>query len=609
MKWIPFVGLFLLIGLPQHTEAQQLLMRLGDYNFKKGDYEGAAEIYERILDKHDTYAPATIKLAETYKKLNDLINAEHYYRESLQYPEAPHIMMLEYAQILQKKNKCKIAKIWYNKYAALYPNEERAQLLKRSCDYQEELMQKNAELYEVRSLWFNSASSDFSPTYFQDGIVFVSDRPVDPLAQGWIARNSEPVFNLFKVRTAPIDSSSFSVCNYMYVDPVLLPSPINSIYHEGSIAFSPNGKEAFLTRSGIVEEGFVTKGSNHLQLYQTRMFQNEWTEPELLSFNGKQFSIAYPALSYDNKYLYFASDMPGGYGGMDLYRVERIENRWGDIINLGPNINTEGDEVFPTLDATGRLYFASDGQIGLGGLDVYGVEEIAENDWSFPDNLGFPINTPSDDFGLIINEEGTCGYFSSNRTGSNDNIYSFSRPTASIQVIVYNDRTGELLPDALVKDSCTQNTLYTNVIGKAVFDVPLSRCCTFTATLEGYERKQMERCTENLFYGDEVTLEIPLRQRLSFGLTGIVFDQYTGLPLSNATVYLIKEGSNQPTATLVTTISGRFTFDLEEKACYSIQVTHGDYKSKKQEDICTMMDRSEVLLAKVYLDSNKEADE
>ncbi len=605
MKWIPLVGLLIGLSLPQLVEAQKMLMRLGDYNLKQGDYKGAAEIYEKVLDKYDTYTPAIFKLAVVYRQLNDLGNAEHYYRESLQYPDAPPTMMLEYAQILQKNNKCPTAKIWYDKYAKLYPNEERAQLLKRSCDYQNELMKKNADIYEVRSLWFNSAANDFSPTYFEDGIVFVSNRAVDPLSQGWIARSGAPVFNLFKVKTAPIDSTSFSMCDFMYINPELLPVPINSIYHEGSIAFSPNGQEAFLMRSGVVEDGFSAKSSAHLQLYYTQLLQNSWIEPTLLPFGSPQYSIAYPALSPDNKYLYFASDMPNGYGGMDLYRVERIDDRWGTITNLGSNINTEGDEVFPTLDAAGRLYFASNGQIGLGGLDIYSVEEVVENDWGFPENLGFPINTSADDFGLIINEEGTCGYFSSNRTGGNDDIYSFSRPTANIQVVVYDERTGELLRRAQVQDSCTQDVLFTNVVGKAVFDMPLDRCCTFIATREGYHSAQVEGCTKALFYGDEVTLEIPLRQQLTFKLTGIVFDEYTGLPLNNSTVYLTKDGVPKSTITVVTDVSGRFTFALEEKACYSIQATHAGYKSKVQEGYCTEMDYSETLATKVYLNEQK----
>ncbi|MEL6944642.1 MAG: hypothetical protein AAFO82_18450, partial [Bacteroidota bacterium] len=494
----------------------------------------------------------------------------------------------------QKNGKCGLAKKWYSRYAEEKPDDMRGQLLKRSCDYQEELMTKNAAFYEVRRLWFNSTGDDFSPIFYQDGLAFTSDRQNDQFTRRSVGWNDRPFFDIFTLRMAPSDVNISTVCNYIYTKPKSFEEPINSKFHEGSVVFSADEQEVFITKSGIIEDGFTTKGTNYLQLYYSRIVRGEWTIPELLPFNGEQYSIAHPALSPDGKYLYFASDMPGSYGGMDLYRVERIQNRWGEIINLGQLINTEGNEVFPTCDHAGRLFFASDGQIGLGGLDIYFTEEIQFSSWSIPENMGYPINTISDDFGIIFNNEGTCGYFSSNRAGGTggDDIYNFVKQSASMQVLVYDERTGMPITSAVVEDVCGKQSFATNANGKIVFDMPLGRCCEFKANILGYHPNSSEGCTTNLSPGEEVFVQIPLRSELVFNIIGTVFDEYSGLPISDTRIELESDCGENPIISTTTDATGRFNFSLKEDCCYYIRATHDRYQTRIREGLCTKMEYS-----------------
>lgn len=609
MKPIRYYLFFLFLLVCFSGRSQNMLMRLAAHHSKQKNYADAVEIYKKVLEKYTNHPQATIQLAEAYRKMNQEEEAIKWYKIAVSLEEAPSITKLRYAQLLQKTNQCAIAKIWYERFADENPDDNRGQYLRRACDYTEELKNKNDGVYVISELWFNSDADDFSPSFYEDGLIFTSDRPLETLSQRSAAWDDRPFLNLFKVKIAPLDTAALTSCTYMHTKPIVLEEPLNSKFHEGSAVFSPDGKEVFITRSQIAEEGFTPKGSDRLSLYHAKKLLDRWTIPEPVSFNGDNFSIAHPALSPDGRYLYFASDLSPNRDDMDLYRVQRYGNgtRWGEIENLGDFINTEGNEAFPTFDAAGRLFFASDGQIGLGGLDIYAAEELEEGIWSIPENMGAPINSTADDFGIIFSQEGTCGYFTSNRQNKNkgDNIYSFSKTTANMQVLVYDDRTNEPLKGVQVRDSCTQNVFFTNTQGKVVFDMPLERCCTFFAALDGYDKNNIEGCTNRLSSGDQTFIEIPLRQQLTFELTGIVFNQHTGLPLDQANVYLTDECTAH-TQTTRTDASGRFTFALQENCCYFIQTTHKDFESKVQEGYCTKMEESKVFVTKVYLENGKK---
>lgn len=591
--------IFLLVA--SATMAQTVLMRLAQNYMDNQEYEAAIEVYQKVLEKNDELE-AKINIATAYRQLQDFKSAEHWYLQIVQEQGIEPIHYLHYAQILQRNSKCGIAKRWFERYAETVPDDTRGQYLTRACDYQEELLTKNQALYQVQKVWFNSAMSDFSPTFYNNGLLFTSNAYEDPIAKRAASGDKQPFLRLFYLQMAPSDSDDAisTTCNYVYGQPLPFESMINSKYHDATATFSKNEQEIFFTRSGVEEASGL--GTQTLQIFHAKKIRGEWTTPELLPFNGISYSAAHPTLSPKDDYLFFASDMPGGFGGMDLYRVERVGNRWGQPINLGRAVNTEGNEVFPNCDSKGRLFFASDGHIGLGGLDIFVAEEQEDGRFGLPDNLGNPINSLDDDFGIIFNNEGTCGYFASNRQGGkgSDDIYAFVKQAATLQITVYDSRTKLPLPAATVEDACTNTAFKTNSTGNVVKDMLLNRCCSFTASSDGYEPNLMEACTNDLTPGASLELAIFLKKQLKFTIEGTTFDEYTGLPISNAKIIFKNKCANTE-ENYSTNAFGRYTFSLSEDCCYELIITHPSYSNSVVAEYCTKgLSESRIFLGNAY---------
>ena len=201
--------------------------------------------------------------------------------------------------------------------------------------------------------------------------------------------------------------------------------------------------------AGVIGKSTID-GIVKLKIYQ-QVKNNDgiWSAPTEFDYNGNDYSTGHPSLSADGKNLYFASDRPGGYGGTDIYVCTKINNNWSAPQNLGAEINTEGNEMFPYISNTNTLYFASNGKPGLGGLDIFS-STINNDKCSTPENMGYPINTDKDDFGLITNSNSADGYFTSNRKGSDD-IYSFIKNCTLLKGIVYDEKTLKPIDAASVK--------------------------------------------------------------------------------------------------------------------------------------------------------------
>ena len=598
---------FLFLGFANVAYSQGVLMRIADRQMQNLNYQAAIESYKKVLEKKDI-RDAKINIAEAYRKLSDTHNAEQWYTQVVQMSNIKIENYLYYAQMLQRNGKCEQAKKWFKRYAEAAPDDTRGQYLARSCDYVEELMTKSANRYDVKRLWFNSENDDFSPTYYRDGLVFASERNTEKYVKRSSSWSDKPFLKLFFIQmlSSSVENPNLPACEFIYSQPKLLSEDLSSRFHEASAVFSADEKEVFFTRSTTGNELGVTKSRatlpvHRLQLYHSEKVGESWSNPQRLPFNGLAYSCAHPTLSKDGRFLFFAADIPGGYGGMDIYMVERIGKRWGQPTNLGNQINTEGNEVFPSMDNSGRLFFSSDGQIGLGGLDIYFTEEIEPDIWSAPENLGFPLNTIADDFGITFNIEGSCGYFSSNRAGGTggDDIYTFTKQSASVKVQIVNAETQKPINGVTVEEDCNDDAFITNANGIVVFDLAPSSCCTFKAEIEGFYPIGIQKCLENL---EANSILIEMKPRLNFGITGVIFDQRTGLPLSGAKVELLTDcGDPTPYATQ-TTANGRFDFPIRSNCCYSIRATHNNYRVSTQEGHCTRgLNKSKNLKTKVYL--------
>ncbi len=275
------------------------------------------------------------------------------------------------------------------------------------------LYEKGGEVTVINTTKINTSSLEFSPAYYQNGIVFVSSRN----QQGKIDKQiNETYFELFY---SDVDATGMP----------LSPSPFSvrwsDAQHEGPVTFDREGRVLYFTSNSIHKKNDDKKVA-HLKIYEAIKGQNDWKDVRALSFNSDNYDCAHPTLSADGKKLFFASNMSGGYGGMDLYFVEKTPTGWSAPINLGSDINTAGNEIFPFIHSSGNLFFSSNGYDGFGGLDIFMID-ISSRKWGKVTNLGEPFNSPADDLGLILNPEGNRGYFASSRDGGagKDDIYLF----------------------------------------------------------------------------------------------------------------------------------------------------------------------------------------
>ena len=265
----------------------------------------------------------------------------------------------------------------------------------------------------------NSSALEFSPSFYGNGMVFVSSRKrsgeVDKIT-------GETYFELFY---ADFDEDG------MPIHPAPFSAEINSDRHEGQVSFTKSSDKMYFSRNSI-SKGVPQAGKDdtvRMRVYEAFKGTYDWERVRPLPFNNLNYSCMHPSLNYDGSRLFFASNMPGGYGKMDIYFVDWDGTKWTDPINLGPEVNTPGNEVFPYAHDNGALFFASTGHRGLGGLDIYMID-LSGDEWGNVINLGQPYNSKADDFGLILDKESTRGFFSSNRNGGlgKDDIYVFEAP-------------------------------------------------------------------------------------------------------------------------------------------------------------------------------------
>lgn len=411
-------SLFFIFDNPS-IHAQSNLLKRANVLYEQFDYIKAIELYKKVINKDKKNKEAIQKIAHCYRHTSDTRKAEHWYKKAIRYSSEENILKFYYAQALMSNQKYEDALTWFEKYTELSPKDSRGWRFVESCSNIQEYL-KDSALYTVQRMPFNSAESDFGPTFFQDGLVFASSRFENSLERRsqW---TGESYVDLYF--TQPI--------NRTWTPPAKLVGKANVPFHEGPAVFSTDGSLMYFTRN-VGKSRAKKTGLVNLKIFQATWNGQKWHQIEALSFNDDDYSSGHPALSFDGKTLYFTSDMPGGFGGKDLYVSYLNHNQWSAPQNLGPNVNTEGDEMFPTIHEDGTLYFSSNGLGGFGSLDIFATI-FEDGEWQVT-NVGFPINSARDDFGLVLNTDKTYGFLASNRVGSqkrSDDIYSLTAKVAA----------------------------------------------------------------------------------------------------------------------------------------------------------------------------------
>jgi len=436
--------------------AGQSSLKRADRYFNEFNYPKAVVFYQKALDSNPKKGKHIAqRLATSNRMLLDFEEAVRWYGKLVQYKDVEPVNYFYYAKMLESNGEYEAAKVWFEKFAEQLPSDSRAKTHKKySLEEITSLLEKK-ENYQIYPISINSPNNDFSPAIYGSKVVFVTNRDNTPLVKRDYVWDSQPFLDIY-VADQTDDGD--------LVDPNPL-KELNSVYHEGPMTFTSDMKHIYFTRNYVKGRKQI-KGINNttnIKILSAKASITEdgdenWTDIETLPFNSKDYVCQHPAITPDDKKLIFASDRPGGYGGMDLYIVERNLLGWSNPKNLGPKINTSGDEAFPYVSTEGDLYFASNGHLGLGGLDIFKAKS-SDTGYAKVENLGYPINDSKDDFGLVLNETSGVGYFSSNRDGGKgrDDIYRFmilnkkkEEKKEALEIFVYDQVSGEGLTQAVV---------------------------------------------------------------------------------------------------------------------------------------------------------------
>lgn len=404
---------------------EERLVNKANEQYQNYSFSPAIDIYKRILDKGYTSADLLKKLGNSYYFNADYNEASKIYKRLVdEYPsEVAPEFYFRYSQTLKSLGDYENSNLAMAKFIELTTEDVRAKAFEGEKNYLEEI-KKNSGRYNLTSFSYNSPYSDFAPSFYKEGVIFSSDRDTGNLARYRHTWNSKDFLDLYKVN---VDSASMDVVTKFG-------EKLNTRLHESTSITTKDGNTLYFTRNNFVEGKYVKdeEGVIRLKIFKAILKDGVWSDIKELPFNSDSYSVAHPALSKDEKTLYFASDMEGSLGESDIFKASINEDgSFGTPMNLGNNINTEARETFPFITSEDVLYMSSDGHPGLGGLDVFATTIKNDKYDGAIVNVGEPINSKMDDFTFIFNEDSRKGYFASNRADGQgaDDIYALVETT------------------------------------------------------------------------------------------------------------------------------------------------------------------------------------
>ena len=575
--------LILLLCVVFQATAQDNLLKKANKCFLHFDYPEAAEYYKKVLARNDDTPEAKIKLAEAYRLMNMPIEAEYWYEQVVQLPESEPIHWYYYGQALKANGKFEDAKQAFMQYAQLVPADTRGLRQVEACD-QANYFLTDPGIYNVKITNVNSGRADFGPAFYKEGIVFASEEDSKDPEYNW---REQPFLDLFYSPQSGDNCASLG-------NKEEFKGKVNTWVHEGTVSFTNDFGVMYFTRNNYYKGkiGYDTEEevpTVNLELYEARALNDDkWGDIRPFPYNSDDYSVGHPALSADEQVLYFISDMPGGYGETDIYVSYRSGDSWGTPENLGPEINTEGREMFPFISKDNTLYFSSDALPGLGGLDVFTASLLGDGTWSQPENLRYPINTNGDDFSFIIDENNEQGYFASNRPGGSgdDDIYCFSKLTSIMtgRVVLCSD-PDETVEGAEVELYENNQLMQRRKSGRnGAFSFPISPGKEYrvVASKDGYEPGEQEVSTFNI-NGSEVVVQVCLGQEGGDGdndefcyVMGRIYDEESNAGVAGAVVKLKNSETNEE-ETFVTGSDGVYEFQLNPESTYVLYATKESY--------------------------------
>lgn len=625
----------------------QALLKQADRQFDRLAYSNAIELYEQALNRTELSETERLsvlsKLGYSYWQVRDMPNTERVYRTmlgSLKEPKLEYIpCYLYYAQALASNGKYKESQEVYELYSKYQQDDKRGKQFSKL--YQDvSILSRNAGNYKVEFLEINTANAEFSPMYYKEGLVFVTNKRQGNALKRVFSWDNSSFLDLYYMPDATVMGETVASLGGAsenrkkkktkrfrtlgeddYTAPTANDSKtlgfntgfsgqndsnreesgsfetkqfaqtLNTKYHEGPVTFTKDGAKVFFTRNNYNKGKYreSSDGVNKLKLYVAGERKGDWGEAQELPFNSDEFSTGHPALSPNDQLLYFASDRPGGFGGTDLYVSRLTDGKWSEPVNLGKDINTKGNEMFPFIDDRGNLYFSSDGHPGLGDLDIFYAQMIDGTAVKFVQNLGEPLNSSKDDFGIATDGARMLGYFSSNRArgGTDDDIYRFRREgplyaCRELTLNVFDSETKQPLGNALLNIDQKERMdgkrqTQTDDEGNVRICLDPDSDFRIAAIMAGYQTNQLGFSTRGLSDDQPLRLEIPLTPaHLSTTslpksiVRGRILTHSERSPIDGVEVVL-RNLCDSTVLEMVTGPDGRYEFSVDPGCEYSIE--------------------------------------
>jgi len=493
------------ISYAQDTPEERLI--LADKLFSRYEFLDASKHYHKLTKGAKTDNYINLQLAECYYNMFNTVESAKWFAKAIEAnPNLDAEIYYRYAQMLKASGRYESSNAVMRKYAELKPDDQRAIDFLANPDYIPQLRSQEA-LFTFEDSGMNDATySDFAGILTADNtFYFTSARTKSKKKYGW---NEQPYLDIYSAKYDPEEGKFTEISQVL---------ELNTKLHDGPVSITADGQTLYFSSESFRSGKFTKNQKQRLKegkvsMYRAKFDGKKWKNIEPVSFNSADYMVSNPSISADGKTLYFASDMPGGLGGMDIWKVAILEDgSYGVPVNLGDRVNTEGRETFPFIDSeNNKLYFASDARKGFGGLDIYSLD--LETPGSEARNLGDPINTAKDDFALSFYPTKNIGFISTNRV-NRDDIYKI-RPICLTEIIttVKNSKTGELLTDAQITifdhDNNPIETRYTDKFGIVRYEVDCNRSYSLQITKSDYEGKDVELAK---WKGGKQPIEVNLR--------------------------------------------------------------------------------------------------
>lgn len=496
-KTFSVLSLFLLMSF---AFGQDKKIEKADELFNSYQYMDAIEAYLKIIKENEGNSAVYKNLADSYYNVFNINEASKWYKKTLETKQDGETYY-RYAQVLKSQGNYELANKQLDNFAKLMPNDPRAISHLENPNYIPKLADAS-KAFNVETTTINDdIQSDFGAMLSNDNILyFVSSRTSSNKKDNW---TNQPYLDIYK----SVRKEDGTLSEPQEV------SELNTDYHDGPVTISADGKTMYFSRDGHSEGAYKKLKKKRLKiaqqgLYKATLVNGKWASIKALPINSNEYSVTHPSLSKDGKTLYFASNMEGGLGDTDIWKISINGENYGKPVNLGAHVNSSGKEGFPFISDDDVLYFSSIGKMGIGGLDIFKFDLNSSEEAI---NLGASINTNKDDFAFSLNKKLNVGYFTSNRSGA-DNIY-MAIPICQFKTIaVVKDVTnGHIISNAVITILDAQNnkiaTQKSDKKGETVFNV---NCNNYTLNIEkeGFESTTISVNTSN---GDDVTLNVNLK--------------------------------------------------------------------------------------------------